>query len=328
MAVKAPSHTSRGYQVNFVEKPPKQIEIECSVCFNVLFAPKLATCCGHSFCAACIDPIESGGKPCPLCNQEQINLVDNKRLERTLNGMMVYCPHKESGCEWTGELREVNNHLNKQPAADYLLKGCQYQEICCEICRSHQCERQLMEDHISRNCPEREVECEYHYVGCDFKGSQLELDKHMSKAIDSHLSYLAKFVQSSLSQKDNEIKQLKEELKQELAERDNKMEELKEELKQQKDINEVQKQQNTEHFQEVRQLCTERAYESRQLKGRIYQHWILLMCILLVMGGMDSYLYQALDSETDLSLLSCGQRLSEREWMLFVLKGLICRFSS
>lgn len=310
MSVKAPSDTSRGFQVNFVEQPSKEIQVECPVCLNVLFEPKLAPCCGHSFCAACIDPIESDDKPCPMCSQ-QIKLVDDKRLKRTLNGLTVYCPHKEKGCEWTGELREVKNHLNKQPTTDSLLKGCQFQEILCEVCQSHQCERQLMEDHVSNRCPEREIKCEYHYVGCDFKGLQVELDGHTSEAMNVHLSLLAKFVQSSLSQKDNEIKQLKEELKQELAEKDNKIEELKEKLKQQKDINEVQKQQNTEHFQEVRQLCIERAYESRQLKRRISQHWTLLMCILLVVGGIDSYLYQALDSEVDLSLLSCGQHLSE-----------------
>lgn len=112
MSVNALSHMSRGYQINFVEQPPKEIEVECPVCFNILFEPKLAACCGHSFCAVCIDPIESDGKPCPLCSQ-QINLVDDKCLEQTLNGLIVYCPHKEKGCEWTGELREVTTHLNR-----------------------------------------------------------------------------------------------------------------------------------------------------------------------------------------------------------------------
>ena len=65
--------------------------------------------------AACIDPIKSGRKPCPLCSQ-QIELVDDKHLEQTLNGLIMYCSHKEKGCEWTGELRGVNNHLNKQPS--------------------------------------------------------------------------------------------------------------------------------------------------------------------------------------------------------------------
>ena len=208
MAEKASCHTSRGYQVNFVEQPPKEIEVECSICFNVLFEPKLATCCGHSFCAACIDPIKSGGKPCPLCSQ-QIELVDDKRLERTLNGLTVYCPHEEKGCEWTGELRELNNHLNKQPTTDNLLKGCQYQEILCEVCQSHRCERQHMENHISNECSEREIECEYHSVGCVFKGPQLELGQHMSESINIHLSLLAKFVQGGLSKNLQKYRQLK-----------------------------------------------------------------------------------------------------------------------
>ena len=42
--------------------------------------------------------------------------------------------------------------------------------------QSHWCERQLMEVHVSNECPEGEIECKYHYVGCDFKELPLELD--------------------------------------------------------------------------------------------------------------------------------------------------------
>ena len=293
MAEKASSPTSRGYQVNFVEQPPKEIEVECSVCFNVLFEPKLATCCGHSFCAACIDPIKSGRKPCPLCSQ-QIELVDDKRLERTLNGLTVYCPHKEKHCEWTGELREVKYHLNKQPTTDSLLKGCQFEEILCEVCQSHRCERQRMENHISNECPKREIKCEYHYVGCVFKGSQLELDQHMSEAMNVHVSLLAKFVQGSLSKKDSE------------------MEKLKKELKQQREINALQKQQLTEQSQQMQQQCTINLQTYRQL-NKLTIYWLLVLSFFLVAGGVGTCLYLTLNSEPAVHSPNCSQSLLEEQ---------------
>ena len=93
----------------------------------------------------------------------------------------------------------------------------------------------------------------------------------MSELMKVHLSLLAKFIQSSL------FKQVKEELKHELTEKDNKIEELKEELKQQKVINGVQKQQSTEHLQEVKQLCAIKKMYQSVLDTTTYLHssrWI------------------------------------------------------
>ena len=77
MAVQAPR---KGYQDNFIHQSPEETDIECPVCLNVLCEPKLAACCGRSVCAACIDQIDSGEKPCPMCSQ-QMKLVDDKCLE-------------------------------------------------------------------------------------------------------------------------------------------------------------------------------------------------------------------------------------------------------
>ena len=80
--------SSRDYPVNFVKQPPKEIPAECSICFEVLCRPKLVSCCGHSFCAVCIGRVASSHKLCPLCGQK-FTLIDNKWLERTLNGYDV-----------------------------------------------------------------------------------------------------------------------------------------------------------------------------------------------------------------------------------------------
>ena len=126
----------------------------------------------------------------------------------------MYCPHQERGCDWKGELGELPKHLNQNPKSDKLLKGCQFQEIQCELCQSHSCEHRLMTDHVSTQYPNRDVECEYHFAGCKVKKPQEQLESHRRKAVNCHLSLVANLLQGSLSEKDKEIEELKEELRQ------------------------------------------------------------------------------------------------------------------
>ena len=203
----------RGYPVNFVEPPPKEIPVKCAICSYVFFQPKTVSCCGHRFCAACISLVERDHKPCPHCGQE-FSLVDDKRLERTLNDCKVYCPHQEKGCKWIGELGELPRHLNQDPKSDKLLVGCVFQEIRCGLCHLHSCERRLMDEHVFAQCPNREIECEYRYAGCDVKTLQQQLESHNKEAVSLQLSLVTNFVQDNLSQKDNEIQQLKDEVSQ------------------------------------------------------------------------------------------------------------------
>ncbi len=268
----------RDYPVNFVEPPPKQTPVDCAICLDVLFHPKMVSCCGHSFCAACISRVERDHKPCPLCNQE-FSLVGDKRLERTLNDLNVYCPHREKGCEWNGELRELPRHLNQDPKADELLVGCLFQEIRCGLCQAHSCERRLMNDHIFAQCPNRDIECEYRFAGCDVKKPQGQLESHGKEAFSSHLSLVANLVQGSLSQKDIEIQELKEELSHQRMQ-----------------------------MQELKQEHTELKQQHTDLQGRTNRHWILVLLLLifaiLLSGGMVyAYLYQT-DLPIDLNKLN------------------------
>ena len=193
--------SSRGYQVNFVRHPPREIPVKCAICLDVLFEPKVVSCCGHSFCAACIDRVVRCGKPCPLCSRP-FTVTDNQWLKRTLKDYDVYCPHRDKGCEWIGQLRQVENHLNQDPLPDKL---CQYQEIQCQHCQTHLCERRLMPNHVSNDCPFRDLECRYRHVGCKVKKPQQQMEEHMREAVSDHLNLVTK----NLSRKGNEIAELK-----------------------------------------------------------------------------------------------------------------------
>ena len=54
-------------------------------------------------------------------------------LHQSLFDFRVYCTHKSKGCEWTGELRELDNHLNSDPPAYKSLQGCPYTLIKCPL---------------------------------------------------------------------------------------------------------------------------------------------------------------------------------------------------
>ena len=122
-----------GLECEFVEKPPKAFQCECPICLLVLREPYQATCCGKSFCKECIHRIKAANQACPTCNDKKFTLFPNKGLQQSLYDFQVYCTHKSKGCEWTGELRELDNHLNSDPPADKSLQGCMFTLIKCPL---------------------------------------------------------------------------------------------------------------------------------------------------------------------------------------------------
>ena len=122
-----------GFECEFVEKPPKAVQSECPICLLVLREPFQATCCGNSFCKKCADRAKSRNQVCPTCNDRNFNLFHNLGLQRSLYDFGVHCTHKSRGCEWTGELRELDNHLNSDPPPDKALQGCPYMVISCPL---------------------------------------------------------------------------------------------------------------------------------------------------------------------------------------------------
>ena len=177
---------SSGYDCEFVE-PPKELDWECAICLVILRQPYLVDCCGNHFCKACLDKISPGEEnklTCPLCKGEEFRSIPNKGLERVLNQRKVYCTHKKSGCEWTGELKLLDSHLNDSsssanstasPSAtsspgskdnpsspdttDFLLKGCQFVKVRCRNC-SATVLRGQMKEHLEI-CPNRPAKCKY-----------------------------------------------------------------------------------------------------------------------------------------------------------------------
>ena len=132
------------------------------MCLQIIREPYQVTCCGYSFCRVCIERIKTDNKHCPTCNEENITIFPDKRLQRSLYDFEVYCTHKDKGCNWTGELRQLENHLNENPQLDRELEGCLFTR----------------------------VDCKFKSVGCGVKTARGNVPVHLKDHSDNHLKLL------------------------------------------------------------------------------------------------------------------------------------------
>ena len=106
------NETFGGYDYEFVEPPPSVFQTECPICHLILREPNLVSCCGTSFCHTCIQRLQADNSSCPTCREDNFEDFPNKGLKRSLKQLQVYCTHRKAGCQWRGELGEVDHHLN------------------------------------------------------------------------------------------------------------------------------------------------------------------------------------------------------------------------
>ena len=149
-----------GYDCEFVEPPPKVLQCDCPVCLLVLREPHQVTCCGYSFCATCVKRVQDNKKCCPTCNEADFTVFPDKRLKRSIYALNVYCCQRREGCEWEGELEELDRHLNLQPPPEKLLVGCQFAEVDCTYC-VQPFQRRYVQAHQSDDCIKRPYTCQH-----------------------------------------------------------------------------------------------------------------------------------------------------------------------
>ena len=144
-----------GYDYDFVTAPPKSLE--CPVCLMTFRDPHVISCCGNEFCQLCIERVQRDGKPCPLCNEPNFTTLLHKKLVREVNGLVVRCPQEELGCEWEGELGQVEQHLNPGDGLSSS-SGCGYVMVECRFqCGAH-LHRRMVGEHEMESCPKRPIE--------------------------------------------------------------------------------------------------------------------------------------------------------------------------
>ena len=142
-----------GFDCEFVEEPPKYLQTHCLFCLLILREPYQVTCCGKSFCKECITKIRGRSRICPACRQDKCEIFPNQGLQQPLYGFAVFCSNKERGCVWEGELGQLDQHINSNPAKEKQLVGCGFINIACLFCDRPHLRREV------ECCPKRPFTC-------------------------------------------------------------------------------------------------------------------------------------------------------------------------
>ena len=151
--------STKGYELDLFlnrdEIPPKYL---CSACGCVAKDIQMVQCCRKQVCHSCIQPhLEL---PCPYCKEEDFDIVPLKKESDKIANFRVYCTEKGSGCDWTGSLKDLEDHLHKEQ------DGCQHSPKECPNCHTH-INRGEMTDHLRKECPKREYRCPH----CNYQGT-------------------------------------------------------------------------------------------------------------------------------------------------------------
>lgn len=196
-----------GYACKLVNKPPIELQTECSICLQLLRDPEMVNCCGYKFCKSCISPILRRRKPCPLCGERNITTMADRQLQRTLNGLQVHCLYAESGCDWEGKLGALERHLNRDYTQENWLEGCGFVSVECLACGG-QCLRKGGQEHVQDECPEAQVLCKFNHIGCQEILPRKHMQSHAKSKMSSHMTLLLDHTQKlaeEYNNKSNEI---------------------------------------------------------------------------------------------------------------------------
>ncbi|XP_065903686.1 TNF receptor-associated factor 4-like [Dysidea avara] len=142
--------TAGGYNYQFI-KVPLGIFV-CDICHLPSKDPYLTVCCGHLFCKTCLDGAKNNC--CPMCREEECVTFPNKQIDREIKGLMVYCTNQDKGCNWEGEVSNIDSHLSSD-------EGCQFEDVACPLECGKIMMRQFIADHEVSQCPRRKVDCHY-----------------------------------------------------------------------------------------------------------------------------------------------------------------------
>ena len=160
--------SSREYE--FVERTSR--DVECPICFQVVWNPFLTACCGNHLCEACVEATKEKNNQCPFCNKEPISGIIDKKLQRQINELQVYCLHKKHGCLWVGKLGKLSKHLEEDKSNG----ECKFVLLSCSFSCGKQMFRCELEEHLAEECPLRALTCKY----CGYCSTYKDVTTHYS----------------------------------------------------------------------------------------------------------------------------------------------------
>ena len=152
-------------EYDFIEQPPE--DFFCPVTFAVLLEPYQTQCCANHLSQEAYQRLQ--GQPCPVCREENLTATKDNYHKRRVLSLKVRCPHKAEGCEWQGELRSLEQHLNTNSSAG----ECGYVDVDCPYACGERVQRRSLEEHKSQRCLLRPFTCQY----CNHKATHQKVTK-------------------------------------------------------------------------------------------------------------------------------------------------------
>ncbi|XP_065844231.1 TNF receptor-associated factor 4-like [Oscarella lobularis] len=140
-----------GFDAKFVSLPNN---LTCPIC-QVGMRDPVQTACGHRFCTACVQPLQTPNRSltCPVCRQElEPNQVfPDVAVKREVLDLEVRCDLDGEGCNWKGELRALEDHTAE----------CQFVTVPCSLSCGANIMRRRMSKHLRAECCRRKVACKH-----------------------------------------------------------------------------------------------------------------------------------------------------------------------
>ena len=156
-----------GYKCEFVQ--PYTEDFVCKICKYVARECSLTTCCGETFCQACISQVLEDKKPCPSCRKQEFVTYLNPKYQQRILALEVCCTMKDRGCDWRAKLEHLEAHL------DINTGECEHVDIECPNKCKQAVQKREMTKHLTNDCPKRDFYCQH----CNFRATyEVVCDTH------------------------------------------------------------------------------------------------------------------------------------------------------
>ena len=118
------------------------------------------------------------------------------------------CPQRPFCC---GYCRKYESHY-KDVMTEHKLTCAFYPIPCPNECGMHP-ERQNLEHHVAEDCPFSVMNCDFCYAGCKVRLPRKDMTVHLAEKLVAHMSLMAAHSKAKIAERDQEIAQLREELR-------------------------------------------------------------------------------------------------------------------
>jgi hypothetical protein len=166
-------------------------QLICLICRNLVHLPLDCTVCETSFCKQCICTWVEQNNTCPK-RCENFDLKKSHSMVRnSLDSLMILCENSLLGCTVVIRLEDLEPHLKECP---FLLRDCPNQSVGCEFRGTNS----QLEEHYDL-CPHHTLVCS-HSCGASFK--------RINQPLHSCVAYLKQLSQDQEKAHKKEIQEI------------------------------------------------------------------------------------------------------------------------